>query len=263
LPQIIDFTSIFTVILVILIVLWILASSIRVVKEYERAIVFRLGRLIGAKGPGLIFRIPIVDSLRVIDLRTVTFDVPRQRIITRDNITIEVDAVAYYRVADPVKAVVTIKDYIIATNLLGQSMLRDLLGQFELDEILARREELGKKLTELLDIATDPWGIKVTSVTIKDVILPEVMLRAIAKQAEAERERRSRIILAEGELQAAKKMTEAAEMYAETPVALRLRELQTLAEIAREKNLIVVTPTATHGELVALVKATQAKSESQ
>ncbi|MEM1545072.1 MAG: slipin family protein [Candidatus Methanomethylicia archaeon] len=257
----IDFTLIFTVIFIILIILWILASSIRVVKEYERAIVFRLGRLVGAKGPGLIFRIPIVDSLRIIDLRTVTFDVPRQRIITRDNITIEVDAVAYYRVADPVRAVVTIKDYIMATNLLGQSMLRDLLGQFELDEILARREELGKKLTELLDIATDPWGIKVMSVTIKDIVLPEVMLRAIAKQAEAERERRSRIILAEGELQAAKKMAEAAEMYAETPIALRLRELQTLAEIAREKNLIVVTPTITHGELIALAKATQTKPE--
>lgn len=249
-------------IFIVLIVLWILASSIRIVKEYERAIVFRLGRLIGAKGPGLIFKIPIVDSLRVIDLRTVTFDVPRQRIITRDNITIEVDAVAYYRVADPIKAVVTIKDFIMATNLLGQSMLRDLLGQFELDEILARREELGKKLTELLDVATDPWGIKVASVTIKDVVLPEVMLRAIAKQAEAERERRSRIILAEGELQAAKKMAEAAEMYTKIPLGLRLRELQTLAEIARERNLIVVAPTTTHGELIALAKATQAKSRS-
>lgn len=258
-----DFTSIFITIFIVLIILWILASSIRVVKEYERAIVFRLGRLIGAKGPGLIFRIPIVDSLRVIDLRTVTFDVPRQRIITRDNITIEVDAVAYYRVADPIKAVVTIKDFITATNLLGQSMLRDLLGQFELDEILAKREELGKKLTELLDVATDPWGIKVVSVTIKDVVLPEVMLRAIAKQAEAERERRSRIILADGELQAAKKMAEAAEMYARIPLGLRLRELQTLAEIARERNLIVVTPTTTHGELIALAKASaQTKSES-
>jgi len=218
------------------------SSSIKVVKEYERAVMFRLGRLIGAKGPGLFIRIPGIDTLKTIDLRVVTFDVPNQQIITKDNITVDVDAVVYYRVFDPIKAVVSVENYISATNLLGQTALRDTLGQVELDDLLSKREELGKKLTDILDSATDPWGIKVSNVAIKDVALPENMQRAIAKQAEAERERRSRIIMADGEEQASAKMAEAAKMYEGSTVAIRLRELQTLTEIAREKNLIVVTP---------------------
>jgi regulator of protease activity HflC (stomatin/prohibitin superfamily) len=241
-----------------ILILAILSSSIRVVKEYQRAVIFRLGRLIGAKGPGLFFRIPMVDMFRVVDLRVVTFDVPKQRIITKDNVTVDVDAVVYYRVFDPVKAVVSVENYILATNLLSQTTLRDVLGQVELDELLSKREELSKRLTELLDKATDPWGIKVTTVSIKDVSLPEAMQRAIAKQAEAERERRSRIIIAEGEYQAAAKMSEAAEMYQRAPLSMRLRELQTLTEIAREKNLIVVSTTGVGqdlGQMLALAKA--------
>jgi regulator of protease activity HflC (stomatin/prohibitin superfamily) len=251
-------------ILALIIILYFLRASIRIVKEYERAVMFRLGRLIAAKGPGLFFRIPIIDVFRVVDLRVITFDVPKQRVITKDNVSVDVDAVVYYRVFDPQKAVVSVENYILATNLLAQTTLRDVLGQVELDELLSKREELSKKLTEILDAATDSWGIKVQAVAIKDVTLPEVMQRAIAKQAEAERERRSRIIVADGEFQAASKMAEAAAMYEKTPTALRLRELQTLAEIAREKNLIVVTTTgasADLGTLMGLLKGEKAKSE--
>ncbi|MEM0233473.1 MAG: slipin family protein, partial [Candidatus Nezhaarchaeales archaeon] len=226
----------------VIVVIIILASSIKMVYEYERAVIFRLGRLLGAKGPGLFFRIPIVDRFVKVDLRVVTIDVPKQRIVTKDNVTVDVDAVIYYRVFDPVKAVTTVENYIYATSLLGQTVLRDILGQSELDELLAKREELNRKLTQTLDILTDPWGIKVTAVSIKDVSLPESMLRAMAKQAEAERERRSRIIVAEGEYQASKIMAEAAKAYQEQPVALRLRELQTLLDIARERNLIIIAP---------------------
>ncbi|HID18123.1 TPA: slipin family protein [Candidatus Bathyarchaeota archaeon] len=239
--------------LLIIIVLMFLAASLRIVKEYERAVIFRLGRLLGAKGPGLFFRIPMVDVFRKVDLRVVTFDVPKQRIITKDNITVDVDAVVYYRVFDPIKAVVSVENYIFATNLLAQTTLRDIIGQVELDDLLTKREELGRRLTEIIDTATDPWGIKVTSVSLKDVSLPESMQRAIAKQAEAERERRSRIIMAEGEYQASAKMTEAAQMYERNPVAVRLRELQTLTEIARERNLVVVTPSAIGSDLAAVL----------
>jgi len=231
----------------------LLSSSVKIVKEYERAVVFRLGRLVGAKGPGLFIIIPAVDALRKVDLRVVTFDVPNQQIITKDNITVDVDAVVYYRVFDPIKAIVSVENYVNATNLLGQTALRDTLGQVELDGLLAKREELGKKLTEILDVATDPWGIKVTNVAIKDVALPEMMQRAIAKQAEAERERRARIIIADGEQQASAKMAEAAKMYENNPVAIRLRELQTLTDIAREKNLIVVTPSTVGSDIGALL----------
>ena len=241
--------AIFFLVLVIII---ILASSIRVVYEYERAVMFRLGRLLGAKGPGLFFRIPIVDRFVKVDLRVVTVDVPKQRIVTKDNVSVDVDAVIYYRVMDPVKAVTAVENYVYATNLLGQTVLRDVLGQSELDELLSKREELNKRLTQTLDILTDPWGIKVTAVSIKDVSLPESMLRAMAKQAEAERERRSRIIVAEGELQASKIMAEAARAYQEQPIALRLRELQTLLDIAREKNLVIIAPQAL-GELGTVI----------
>ncbi|MEB3778823.1 MAG: slipin family protein [Desulfurococcales archaeon] len=230
--------------------------SIKIVKEYERAVIFRLGRLLGAKGPGLFFIIPFVDSMMKVDLRIVTADVPEQRTITRDNVTVGVDAVVYYKVFDPVKAVTKIENYHYGVLMLSQTTLRDIIGQVELDDLLSKREDINKQLQEILDTLTDPWGIKVTAVTIKEVKLPESMLRAMAKQAEAERWRRARIIEAEGERQAAKIMAEAASFYQELPVALRLRELQTLVEIAKEKNMIIVTPQHTDsriGEAMAMV----------
>jgi len=251
------------IVIIVVAFIWIISSSVKVVKEYERAIIFRLGRLMGARGPGVFFKIPLVDAFRQVDLRVVTFDVPNQQIITRDNITVDVDAVVYYRVSDPVKAVVSVENYVNATNLLGQTALRDTIGQVELDDLLTRRESLGQKLTEILDIQTDPWGIKVTNVAIKDVSLPDSMQRAIAKQAEAERERRSRIIMADGEFEAAAKMTDAAKLYQENPTAIRLRELQTLTEVAREKNLIVVTPTtmgSDYATLIGMMKKEEARA---
>ena len=227
--------------LLLIILLFILASSIKIANEYERVVVFRMGRLLGAKGPGLVIILPIIDRRRIVDLRLVTLDVPKQRIITKDNVSVDVDAVVYFRVENPIDAVMRVKDYMTASALLAQTTLRDVIGQVELDELLTRREELNKRIQQILDEATEPWGIKVTTVAIRDVVLPEGMQRAIAKQAEAERERRSRIIMAEGEMQAAQKMAEAAEYYAKNPAALRLRELQTWTEIAREKNLIIVT----------------------
>jgi regulator of protease activity HflC (stomatin/prohibitin superfamily) len=235
----------FVNIIIALIVAWIIISflkaALRVVREYERAVIFRLGRLLGAKGPGLIFLIPFVDKPRIVDLRLLSFDIPRQRIITKDNVTVDVDAVVYYRVVNPVDAVVKVQDYITASNFIAQTTLRDVVGQVELDELLTRRDELGKRIQMIVDEITEGWGIKVTQVAIRDVVLPEEMLRAIAKQAEAERERRARVITAEGELMAAQKMYEAAEFYAKNPNAMRLRELQTWVEIAREKNLIIIT----------------------
>jgi len=244
---------------VLVIVVWILSSSIKIVKEYERAVIFRLGRLLGAKGPGLFLIIPFVDAFRKVDLRVLTFDVPKQVVITRDNITISVDAVVYYRVFDPNKAITQVENYVLSTNLLAQTMLRDVLGQVELDEILARREELNRRLQQSLDLATDPWGIKVTAVVIKDVTIPESLQRAIAKQAEAERERRSRIIIAEGEQQAAQKMFEAAEFYNKAPLAMKLREFQMITEVAREKNLIVISSSGSTdiGSIAGIAKAVQ------
>jgi regulator of protease activity HflC (stomatin/prohibitin superfamily) len=243
--------------IVAIVVIIILANAIKIVREYERVVIFRLGRLLGKpKGPGILFIIPLVDQMVRIDLRTMVIDVTKQRVVTKDNVTVDVDAVVYYRVFDPQKAVVQVQQYIYATTLLAQTTLRDILGQVELDDLLSKREELNKKLQLVLDTATDPWGIKVSAVTIKDVALPETMLRAIAKQAEAERERRSRVIMAEGELQAAQKMKEAAEQYERAPISLRLRELQTLTEIAREKNLIVV-PGGEIGTIAGIAKAVQ------
>ena len=242
--------------LLLFIILIILAASIRVVREYERAVIFRFGRLVGAKGPGIFFIIPGIDTFVKVDLRIVAADVPEQRIITKDNVTVGVDAVVYYKVIDPEKAVTTITNYHYAVVMLAQTTLRDVLGQVELDDLLTKRDEINKKLQEILDTLTDPWGIKVTAVTLKEVKLPESMLRAMAKQAEAERWRRARIIEAEGERQAAKIMAEAASFYETHPAALRLRELQTLVEIAKEKNLIVVAPhtTAGIGETIGLVR---------
>ena len=254
------------VIIAILIILGFLSMSIKVVKEYERAVIFRLGRLLGAKGPGLFFIIPFVDSFVKVDLRIMTADVPEQRAITKDNVTVGVDAVIYHKVFDPVKAVTKIEDYNYAVVMLAQTTLRDIIGQVELDDLLTKRDEINKKLQEILDTLTDPWGIKVTAVTIKEVRLPENMLRAMAKQAEAERWRRARIIEAEGERQAAHIMAEAAKFYEEHPSALRLRELQTLVEIAKEKNLIVVTPhayTLSPGDAIAMARASMRPTPSQ
>jgi regulator of protease activity HflC (stomatin/prohibitin superfamily) len=234
----------------------ILISAIRIVREYERAVVFRLGRLIGAKGPGLIFLIPIVDKAVKVDLRVVTLDVPKQKIITLDNITVDVDAVVYLRVHEPTNAVIRVNDYLLASSLLAQTTLRDIIGQVTFDDILSRREELNKRMQEILDSATDRWGVKVTSVAIRDVSLPENMYRAIAKQAEAEREKRGRIIIAEGELKAAEKMSQAANYYTRNMAAMKLRELQTWTEIARERNMIVVTGGSTDelGPMLGLIK---------
>jgi regulator of protease activity HflC (stomatin/prohibitin superfamily) len=231
----------------LVVVIIILSQAIKIVREYERVVIFRLGRLSGAKGPGLFFIIPIVDRTVRMDLRVFTLDVKRQVVITRDNVSVEVDAVIYYRVVDPINAVIQVSDYNLATSLLAQTTLRDVLGQIELDDLLSKREELNKRLQEILDRYTDPWGIKVTAVTLRDVALPENLRRAIAKQAESEREKRSRIILADGEFQASKTMTDAARLYEEVPAALKLRELQTLVDIAREKTLIIVTPSGESG----------------
>jgi regulator of protease activity HflC (stomatin/prohibitin superfamily) len=203
---------------------------------------FRLGRFVGVKGPGIFFVVPGLEKLARVDLRTITLDVPKQRVITKDNVSVDVDAVVYMRVVEPSQAIMKVERYVTATSLLAQTTVRDVLGQVDLDELLTKREELNKRLQAILDEATDPWGVKVGAVTIRDVSLPEEMLRAIAKQAEAERERRSRVIMAMGESEAAKKMAEAAKQYQRNPSALRLRELQTLTEIAREKNMIVVSP---------------------
>lgn len=255
--------SIIAAVLGLIVILSFLAASLKVVREYERAVIFRLGRLLGAKGPGLFFILPGVDRFFKVDLRVAAVDVPKQRVITKDNVSVDVDAVVYYRVFDPVKAVMVVENYNYALPLLAQTTLRDVLGQVELDDLLSKREELNKRLQALIDALTDPWGIKVTAVTLKEVTLPEGMLRAMAKQAEAERERRGRIIVAEGELQAAKIMAEAAQKYREQPIALRLRELQTLYDIARERNLIVVTSAASTpvGEVAALTKALEQREQ--
>ncbi|RLG80926.1 MAG: slipin family protein [Thermoprotei archaeon] len=253
--------------LVVLLVVF-LSMSIKIVREYERAVIFRLGRLLGAKGPGLFFIIPFVDNLVKVDLRITAVDVPEQQIITKDNVTVGVDAVVYYRVFDPVLSVTKVENYHYAVLMLAQTTLRDIVGQVELDDLLSRREEINKKLQQILDEITDPWGIKITAVTLKQVRLPETMLRAMAKQAEAERWRRSKIIEAEGERQAAQILGEAAKVYENRPTALRLRELHTLVEIAKEKNLIVVTPssigtdTSLLGTLIGLTK-TESGSEKR
>ena len=226
----------------------LLVNMIKIVKEYERAVIFRLGRVQGIpKGPGVFIVIPIIDKIRIIDQRILTLDIPKQGIITRDNVTVDVDAVVYLKVMNPLDAVIKVQDYIVASSLISQTTLRDVIGQCDFDDILSKRDELNKRMKVILDEVTNPWGIKVNSVAIRDVAIPDVMQRAIAKQAEAEREKRSRIIISEGELQAAKNMAKAAESYSKDPAALRLRELQTWAEVAREKNLIIVTESGSRG----------------
>jgi len=227
---------------VIVFILIVAASAIKILREYERGVIFRLGRLIGAKGPGLIFIIPGVDKLLRISLRTVVLDIPPQDVITHDNISIKVNAVVYFRVMDPNKAVVEVENYLYATSQLAQTTLRSVVGQADLDELLAQRDKLNLKLQDILDKHTEPWGIKVSLVETKQVDLPENMQRAIARQAEAEREKRAKIIHAEGEYQAAEKLTQAANVISTNPTALQLRFLQTLAEIATEKNSTTIFP---------------------
>jgi regulator of protease activity HflC (stomatin/prohibitin superfamily) len=225
-----------------LIIFFILTQVIKIMSEYERGVIFRLGRLIASKGPGIIFIIPFVDKLLKVSLRLIAFDVPPQDVITKDNVSIKVNAVLYYRVMDPNKAVVEVEDYAYATSQLAQTTLRSVCGQAELDELLAEREKISLRLQEILDKDTDPWGIKVSKVEIKHIDLPPEMQRAMAKQAEAERERRAKVIHAEGEFQASAKLSEAAEIISKDPAALQLRYLQTLSEIATENNSTILFP---------------------
>jgi len=231
-----------TIVTCLILLLFFLASAIRILKEYERGVIFRLGRVIGAKGPGLIILIPIVDKMVKVSLRLIAMDVDPQDIITRDNVSLEVNAVIYYRAMDPVKAVIEVENYMYATSQLAQTTLRSVCGQAELDELLSEREKINSRLQEILDTQTDPWGIKVSTVEVKQIDLPPEMQRAMAKQAEAERERRAKVINAEGEFQAAGKLAEAATIIREHPMALQLRYLQTLREISAESNSTTVFP---------------------
>jgi regulator of protease activity HflC (stomatin/prohibitin superfamily) len=233
----------------------ILSSAIKIVQEYERGVIFRLGRLQGAKGPGLFLIIPIIDRMIKVDLRVVTLDIPSQEAITRDNVTVKVNAVCYFRVIDPSDAVVQVEDFRRATWQIAQTSLRSVLGQSDLDELLIHRDQINHKLQQIIDEATEPWGIKVSIVEVKDVELPETMKRAMARQAEAEREKRAKIIHADGEYQAAQQLSDAAETMAKQPTAIQLRYLQTLTEISVEKNSTIIFPVpvefmAVFGELL-------------
>ena len=216
--------------------------AIRIVQEYERGVIFRLGRLVGARGPGLFFILPFVERMVKVDLRIVTMDVPRQDVITRDNVTVKVDAVVYFRVTDPEDSVVRVMDYIRATSLVAQTTLRSVLGQSEMDELLSKRDELNQKLQHIIDEATEPWGVKVTTVEVRDVSLPAEMINAMSRQAQAERERRAKVIHAEGEFEASKRLAEAGAVIAAQPTTLQLRYLQTLTEISSDKNSTVIFP---------------------
>ena len=231
-----------TIVTGLVLLVFFLASAIRILKEYERGVIFRLGRVIGAKGPGLIILIPIIDKMVKVSLRLIAMDVDPQDVITRDNVSLEVNAVIYYRAMDPVKAVIEVENYMYATSQLAQTTLRSVCGQAELDELLSEREKINSRLQEILDTQTDPWGIKVSTVEVKQIDLPPEMQRAMAKQAEAERERRAKVINAEGEFQAAGKLAEAATIIREHPMALQLRYLQTLREISAESNSTTVFP---------------------
>src|SRR5512135_3199337 len=227
---------------VVFLAILLFTSAVKVLREYERAVIFRLGRSIGQKGPGLIILIPIIDKMVKIPLRTVTMDVPPQDVITRDNVSVKVNAVIYFRVLTAVKAVLEVENYLYATSQIAQTTLRSTLGESELDQLLSNREEINQKLQQVIDRHTEPWGIKVSTVEVKNVDLPQEMQRAIARQAEAERERRAKVINAEGELQASQKLSEAAVVIAREPLALQLRYLQTLAEIATENSSTTVFP---------------------
>lgn len=231
------------VLIVVLAILFsIIRAAVKIVQEYERGVIFRLGRVIGAKGPGFFLIIPIVDRMEKVDLRVVTLDVPSQEAITKDNVTVRINAVAYFRVMDPVSAVVNVEDYLRATTQISQTTLRNVIGQVELDELLAEREEINNRLQHIIDEATEPWGIKVSIVEVKDVELPDAMKRAMARQAEAEREKRAKIIHAEGEYQASERLADAAATIQREPAALQLRYLQTLTEISVEHNSTILFP---------------------
>jgi regulator of protease activity HflC (stomatin/prohibitin superfamily) len=227
---------------VFIVAIIILPQAVRITREYERGVIFRLGKLVGAKGPGLIFLIPFIDRMVKMDLRVVTIDVPKQEIMTKDNVPATVDAVIYFRVEDPIAAVVKVENFLRATSLVAQTTLRSVLGQSALDELLSQRDVINQKLQEIIDKQTGPWGIKVTSVETKEVSLPDSMKRAMAKQAEAERERRAKVVNAEGEFQAAEKMVQAAALIAKEPIALQLRYLQTMREMASEHNTTTFLP---------------------
>ncbi|HEY8993321.1 MAG TPA: slipin family protein [Lacunisphaera sp.] len=241
-PELFNLTAWFVPVVVLALLL--LPQAVRILREYERGVIFRLGKLhrVGAKGPGLVLLIPFVDRLVRMDLRVVTIDVPRQEIMTRDNVPVSVDAVIYFRVVDSVAAVVKVENFLKATSLIAQTTLRSVLGQAPLDDLLAQREAINLKLQEIIDRQTEPWGIKVSAVEVRDVSLPDTMKRAMAKQAEAERERRAKIVNAEGEFQAAEKMVQAAEMISHQPIALQLRFLQTMREISSEHNTTTFLP---------------------
>ena len=234
----------FPVVLVVLafFLIIILANAIRILREYERGVVFRLGRLISVRGPGLILLIPIIDKLVKVSLRTVVMDVPPQDVITEDNVSLKVNAVVYFRVVQPQKAIVEVENFLVATSQLSQTTLRSVLGQSELDDLLSQREKINQKLQQIIDAHTEPWGVKVSNVEVKQIDLPQEMQRAMAKQAEAERERRSKVIAAEGEYQASQRLADAAKILSEQPSALTLRYLQTLREIATENNSTTIFP---------------------
>ncbi len=234
-------------------VLVLIAMSVRIVAEYERGVIFRLGRVMRAKGPGLFFIVPIIDRMVKVNLQTFTFDIPPQDVITKDNVTVRVNAVTYFNVVDPVRAVVAIQDYRFATSQVAQTTLRSILGQVDLDDLLVKRDEINQQLQQIIDDLTDPWGVKVTLVEVKDVELPESMRRAMARQAEAERERRAKVIHAQGELEAAESLGRAAAVLDEHPAALQLRVLSTMVEVSAEKNSTLIFPVPV--ELLRLVGA--------
>ena len=225
-----------------IIVIVIIISGVKILKEYERAVVFRLGRMVGSRGPGITYIIPGIEKMVKMDLRTVTMDIPPQDVITRDNVSVKVNAVLYFRVLEPTRAVIEVENYLFATSQLAQVTLRSVCGQAELDELLAERERINSRIQEILDQQTDPWGIKVVLVELKHIDLPQEMQRAMAKQAEAERERRAKVIHAEGEFQASQKLADAAEVISKQPMALQLRFLQSLVEVASEKNSTTIFP---------------------
>jgi len=226
----------------ILLAVVVLPQAVRILREYERGVIFRLGKLIGAKGPGLILLIPLVDKMVKMDLRVITIDVAKQEVMTRDNVPVTVDAVVYFRVVDPTAAVVKVENFWKATSLISQTTLRSVLGQSPLDDLLSQRDVINQKLQEIIDKQTEPWGVKVTAVEVREVALPDSMKRAMAKQAEAERERRAKIVNAEGEFQAAEKMVQAAALISKEPIALQLRFLQTMREISSEHNTTTFLP---------------------
>ena len=238
--------TLFNSLIIVLLALVFLSSGVRVLREYERGVIFRLGRisraLIGGTGPGLIVLIPVVDKMVKVSLRTVTMDVPAQDVITRDNVTVKVNAIIYFRVIDPQRAILQVEDYLFATSQIAQTTLRSVLGQGQLDDLLAKRDEINAALQRIIDQQTEPWGVKVSAVEVKNVDLPQEMIRAIARQAEAERERRSKIIHAEGEFQAAQKLSDAADIISRNPTTLQLRFLQTLKELSSEKTSTIIFP---------------------